>query len=57
MGSFTGEVQTTGDPKWYGNACYFKTEQEARDWVTDLSFRWSAVEEIRVVESEEEPNR
>jgi len=55
--SFKVEVLAHGETKWCGNGLRFKTEQEAKDYGYDLSMRWTAVDEWRVVESEDEPNR
>jgi hypothetical protein len=52
--SWKPEVQTAGGAgKWSGNACRFATEAEAKDYVIDLSMRWTAVSDFRVVESDD----
>lgn len=47
--SWKPEVET-GDGVWTGNALRFETEQEARDYVSDLQCRWLSVRSTRVVE-------
>lgn len=54
--SWKPEVQTDNTGKWYGNALRFPTKEEAEAQVRDLSMRWFAVNETRVVESEDPPN-
>jgi hypothetical protein len=56
MKSFAPEVLVVGSNKWTGNALRFATEQEATKWVIDLSWRWTAVTDTRVVESEDPVN-
>ena len=56
--SWKPEVQTAGDgDKWTGNGLAFANREDAEQWVLNLSYRWTAVKDTRVVESEEEPNR
>ena len=57
MTSYAPEVKTVNDPEWYGNGLRFKTMSEAQMWVLDLSTRWTAVTDTRVVPSEDEANR
>jgi hypothetical protein len=54
--SFAPEVTTSGDDKFNGNALRFATRAEAEQWVFDLSMRWFAVRETRVVESTDPVN-
>jgi len=54
--SFVAEVKTNNDPKWYRNAVIFKTWGEAHDYGLDLGNRWTAVVEMRVAETKDEPN-
>lgn len=54
--SFAPEVIADGSGKWCGNACRFETELEAQQYVLDLSMRWFAVRETRVVESSDPVN-
>lgn len=42
------EVLTTGDDKWYGNACVYDTEKEAQDAAISLYSRWMATRDWRV---------
>ena len=51
--SFKAEVRTIGEDTFHSNALRFKTKKEAEDYARDLSLRWTAVAEYRVVESEE----
>ena len=57
--SFKVEVNTYGDPEgvYTPNGLRFPTADKALDYGFDLACRWAAVQEWRVVESEEEPNR
>ncbi len=56
--SYAPEVQTAGDgDKWTGNGLRFASEADAQEWVTNLSYRWTAVKDTRVVPSDDEPNR
>lgn len=54
--SYAPEVIADRTGKWCGNALRFATHEEARANVHDLMRRWTAVTDIRVVESEDEPN-
>ena len=54
--SYKPEVQTDSTGKWYGNALRFATREEAEKNVTELAYRWLAVRETRVVESEDPVN-
>ena len=51
--SFSPEVRTGSDPKFYGNALRFGTEAEAQGNVDHLAGRWLAVVETRVVETDD----
>jgi hypothetical protein len=55
--SWKPEVQTAGEDEWSGNALRFANKEDAEEWVLNLSYRWTAVTNTRVVESEDEPNR
>lgn len=54
--SYAPEVIADSSGVWVGNALRFPTQEEAAENVRDLSMRWFAVRETRVVESEDEPN-
>lgn len=55
--SFAPEVIAAGNGnKWAGNALRFATHHEAERWAIDLSYRWLAVVETRVVESTDPVN-
>lgn len=54
--SWSPEVRTGSDPKFYGNALRFATKEEAEANVRDLMMRWFAVVETRVVETEDPVN-
>ena len=56
MISYRPEVIADSSGKWVGNGLRFATRKEAEDNVRDLSYRWMAVRETRVVESEDLPN-
>jgi len=55
--SYKVGVKTAGDKNWAYNALRFKTEAEAAAYGADLFMRWTAVTEMEVHESDEEPNR
>jgi hypothetical protein len=42
------EVIADNSGKWCGNALVFETEQEAKQYVYDLSMRWTLVRDTRV---------
>jgi hypothetical protein len=54
--SYAPEVIADDSGKFFGNALRFATHREALENVLDLSHRWFAVRETRVVETEDEPN-
>jgi hypothetical protein len=51
--SYVAEVRTGNDPKWYRNALVFATSAEARAYGEDLMYRWTAVVEMRVTETDD----
>ena len=55
--SYKAEVLTIGDDIYYGNGLRFKEMKDAEDYALDLSLRWLAVKDYRVVESKDSPNR
>ena len=58
MNSWKPDVQTAGDgDAWSTNSLAFAKKEDAEAWVLNLSLRWTAVSDTRVVESDEEPNR
>lgn len=54
--SYKPEVQTGRDPAFYGNNLAFATREEAEHSAKDLMRRWFAVNEWRVVESDQPVN-
>jgi len=56
MKSFAAEVIADSSGKFCGNGLRFATEAEAKEYVDDLEWRWTAVRETRVVESDEPVN-
>lgn len=54
--SYKVEVRTGVDPKWYTNSVRLATEEEALDYGQDLVYRWTAVMDMRVVESQDPVN-
>ena len=54
--SFAPEVIADNSGKWTGNALRFATAAEAKIYVDDLSYRWLAVREVRVVASTDPVN-
>ena len=53
--SYKLEVQTSGS-SWDGNGVRFATRIEAEKYVKDLMWRWFAVRDTRVVESDDAVN-
>jgi len=51
MRSWMAEVIADSSGKWCGNGLRFATKEEAGKYGADLSSRWTAVREWRVVES------
>ncbi len=56
MSSWKSEVIADSSGKWVGNACRFATKAEAEIYVADLAYRWTAVRDSRVIESDEPVN-
>lgn len=54
--SFKAEVIADSSGTFCGNALRFATRDEADKYVVDLAFRWTAVRDTRVVESEDPVN-
>lgn len=54
--SWKCEVIADSSGVWAGNALRFPTAREAEDNVSDLSMRWLAVRQTRVIESSEPAN-
>lgn len=54
--SWKSEVIADNSGKWAGNALRFATKAEAEQYVADLSMRWFAVKDTRVIESDEPVN-
>jgi|TARA_Y100000310_G_C20642164_1_gene794598 hypothetical protein len=57
MTSFLAEVIADSSGTWATNALRFATRADAEAYAVDLSTRWTAVRDWRVVESDDEPNR
>ena len=51
--SFKPEVIADSSGKWTPNQLRFATEAEAKLYVDDLAFRWTAVRETRVVQCDD----
>lgn len=56
MSSWKAEVQTNSTGSWTGNDLLFETEEEAKAYVEDLSYRWTSVINTRVVMTGGDPN-
>jgi hypothetical protein len=54
--SYRVEVQTKGDPKYYGNMLVFATIGEAEAYARNLASRWILVEQWRVVRCDDAVN-
>ena len=57
MTSYKVEVLATGEKNYSGNGLRFATKEQAEEYALDLMGRWTAVEQYRVLESEEPVNR
>jgi hypothetical protein len=55
--SYKAEVLTIGDTNYCGNGLRFRERAEAEAYALNLSKRWLAVKDYRVVESQDTPNR
>jgi hypothetical protein len=51
--SWKAEVIADSSGQWCGNGLRFTTKEQAENYVADLAYRWTAVRETRVVESDE----
>ena len=51
------EVIADNSGKWCGNQLVFATKEAAEEYAKDLMWRWTAVREWRVVETDEASNR
>ena len=54
--SWKSEVIADNSGKFAGNALRFASKEEAGRYVRDLSMRWLAVRDTRVIESDEPVN-
>jgi hypothetical protein len=54
--SYKAEVIADNSGVWAGNGLRFPTSTEADEYVIDLARRWMLVRDVRVVESDDEPN-
>jgi len=46
---YRAEVTGKGEDVWSANGKEYNTEQEAKDWLDDLGFRWTGYDASRVV--------
>jgi len=53
MKSYAAEVIADSSGKFCGNGVRFEHEYEAKAYAQDLAYRWTAVREFRVVESDD----
>ena len=51
--SWKPEVIADASGKWAGNGLRFATFEDAHAYVLDLALRWTAVREVRVIESDD----
>ena len=51
------EVIADSSGQWCSNGLVFTTKEAAEEYAKDLMWRWMAVREWRVVETDEAPNR
>ena len=51
--SWKAEVIADSSGEWVGNGLRFATPKQARDYVWNLSLRWTAVRDTRVVGSDD----
>jgi hypothetical protein len=55
--SYAAQVIADSTGEWVGNGLRFATKAEADAYVLDLQWRWTAVRDTRVVESQDPVNR
>jgi len=56
MGSYKVEVIADNSGKWVGNGMRYATEDAAKEAGASLAWRWTLVQQWRVVPSEDTPN-
>jgi hypothetical protein len=54
--SYAPQVIIDASGKWCGNALRFATRREAEEQVLELSWRWTAVRETRVIKTKDPVN-
>ena len=54
--SWKAQVQTDNSGKWYDNAIRLPTEVQAYEYGRDLLMRWTAVRDMRAVQSKDPIN-
>ena len=54
--SYKVEVQTNNGVNWASNAVRFATPEEAKAYGHQLMMRWTAVDDVRVAQSEDAVN-
>lgn len=54
--SYKVEVKVPGESSWHSNAIRLGSQMEATFYGTDLLMRWTAVQDFRVVESDDPVN-
>lgn len=54
--SWKAEVKTCNGIEWSSNAVRFATVEEAKAYGHQLMMRWTAVQDVRVCESEDKVN-
>lgn len=54
--SYKPQVRADATGTWYGNALRFATRAEAEAQVADLTLRWTAVRDTRIVACDEPVN-
>lgn len=57
VSSFAVEVIADGSGKWCGNGLRFETRESADAYGLDLAMRWTAVRDVRTIESDMPFNR
>ena len=55
--SWKVEVIADSSGKWFSNRLRFESESDAEDYGLDLAMHWGPVQDYRVVQSTDKPNR
>ena len=54
--SYVIKVQVKGEAGWTGNGLYFPTKEQAENYASDLTGRWTLVDKTKVETDPKPPN-